>query len=147
MNVLFDTNVLLDIVLKREPFCSASLRAAEYALEGKITGFVSVQSLKDIFYFVSMVQGEENAFDIVEKLSILFRPIGVTSEDSMTAIMSDFRDYEDGLINASAVRNDIRAILTRDRAGFLESDLLIMSPSGLEEYLKADVTSGSIVLD
>lgn len=94
-----------------------------------------------------MVQGEENAFDIVEKLSILFRPIGVTSEDSMTAIMSDFRDYEDGLINASAVRNDIRAILTRDRAGFLESDLLIMSPSGLEEYLKADVTSGSIVLD
>jgi predicted nucleic acid-binding protein len=146
MNVLFDTNVLLDMIRGREPFCSASARAAKYVLEEKIAGFVSVQSLKDIFYFVSKAKNEGDAFDKVETLSMLLVPIGILPEDSTAALFSDFRDYEDGLINASAVRNGIDIILTRDRDGFIESDLLIVDPDELDKYLEPGVTSGSVVI-
>ena len=146
MKVLFDTNVLLDIVLSREPFRSASVRAAEHALDGDLTGFISVQSLKDVFYFVSKVRNEEEAFDKVEKLSVLFRPIGISPEDSLAALMSDFTDFEDGLINASAVRNGMDAILTRDCNGFSESALLIIHPDDLDAYLESGTASGSVTL-
>ena len=146
MNVLFDTNVLLDIVLKREPFRTAAANAAECVFDGRIAGFVSVQSLKDVFYFVSRVHGEEHAFAIVEKLSVMFKTIGVSSEDSLAVLMSDFSDYEDGLINASAVRNGVDAILTRDGKGFSFSDLLVMCPDDLETYLDSGVASGKVVV-
>jgi len=146
LNVLFDTNVLLDIVLKREPFCSASAKAAEFAFDGRIEGFVSVQSLKDVFYFVSRVHDMEYAFKIIEKLSVMFKPIGVSSEDSLTVLMSDFIDYEDGLINASAVRNGIDAILTRDGKGFSFSDLLVICPDELEACLDSGMASGRVVI-
>ena len=140
MNVLFDTNILLDIVEKREPFHSASHRAAKYVLDEKITGFVTVQSLKDVFYFVGKLD-KEKAFRTVEDFSLLLKEIGILPEDSFTALMSNFSDYEDGLINASAVRNGIDMILTRDRYGFIESDLLIVAPEELDKFLEPDVTS------
>ncbi|MCL1979139.1 MAG: PIN domain-containing protein [Methanomassiliicoccaceae archaeon] len=145
MNVLFDTNVLLDMIEKREPFYAAARRAAEFAVDERITGFVSVQSLNDIFYFVSKVHEAGDAFDAVEALSVLFKPIGVLPEDSMAALMSDFRDYEDGIINASAVRSGIDIILTRDGSGFIESELLVVSPDDLERYLEPGAASGSAV--
>lgn len=146
MNVLFDTNVFLDILCKREPFYSDSRRAAEYVLEEKIIGFVSVQSLKDIFYFVSKAANEEDSFKVVERLSTTFKQIGVLPEDSLTALMSDFSDYEDGLIDASAVRSGIDMILTRDKYGFVGSDLLIVAPEDLDKYLEPGATSGCVVI-
>jgi predicted nucleic acid-binding protein len=138
--------VLLDIVLKREPFRSAAVHAAKYAVDGKIAGFVSVQSLKDVFYFVSQIRGNEAAFDTIEKLSVLFKPIGVSTDDSLAAIMSEFSDYEDALIDASAVRSGINTILTRDRSGFHESGLLIIHPDNIDDYLDPGVTKDVVVL-
>ena len=146
MNVLFDTNVLLDILEKRGPFFDASYRATEYVVDKTITGFVSVQSLKDIFYFVSKIYGDEYAFIKVEELSALFETIGILPEDSLTTLLSDFSDYEDGLINAAAVRSGIDIILTRDRSGFIKSDLLIVRPDELEKYLEPSAISGNVVI-
>ncbi|MCL2148462.1 MAG: PIN domain-containing protein [Methanomassiliicoccaceae archaeon] len=146
MNVLFGTDVIIDIVERREPFYDASNRAANHAIDGEVTGFVSVQSLKDVFCFVRKVKGEKRAFDIVERLSAIFMPLGVHSEDSLTALMSGSRDYKDALLNASAVRNGIDMILMRDREGFIESDLLIVPPEELDRYLESGVNSGGAVI-
>jgi len=146
MNVLFDTNVFLDIIQKREPFYSASNHALDQALSGRIMGFVSVQSLKDIFYFVCKKLGRADAFEVVEKISALFKLTDISPDDSLATLMSNFNDYEDGLINASAVRNGIDIILTRDDHGFIESDLLIVHPDELEKYLEPYVTLDSVTI-
>jgi len=80
----------------------------------------------------------------VGKLSVLFKPVGFSPEDSLTTLMSDFSDYEDGLLHASAVRNGIDAILTRDRSGFSDSCILIIHPDEVDKYLEPGVAHGSI---
>jgi len=50
MNVLIDTNVILDVLLHREPFHEDAARIITLSENDKINGFVSASAITDIFY-------------------------------------------------------------------------------------------------
>jgi len=102
MKALIDTNVLMDIIKQRQPFCDASNAVFDLIAEEKIEGYVSVQSLKDVFYFCSKRKKEKDAFETVEKLSFVLNVIDMNGNDSRAVLMSGMNDYEDGLIAFSA---------------------------------------------
>ena len=52
MKIMCDTNVILDVLLEREPFAEDSYKILELCEEHKIDGFVSVSSVTNIFYLV-----------------------------------------------------------------------------------------------
>ena len=146
MKVLIDTNVLLDTIQEREPFCKDSDRVFDLASEGKIEGCISVQSLKDIFYICRRTYGDDASFRQIEKLSFLFKVIDISGSDSISALMSNIRDYEDSLLLFSARRNNIEAIITRNGRDFLE-DMIVIDPKNIDQYVNADVEAGSVIID
>ena len=135
MKALIDTNVLLDTLLQREPFCKGSDRIFDLVSEGKIEGCISVQSLIDVYYFCKKVHKDNNKFDVIEKLSFVFEVIEISGQDSISAIMSDTDDYEDGLLLFSALRNNVEAIITRNERDFNESSIVLINPKDIDRFL------------
>lgn len=147
MRALVDTNVLLDTILQREPYCKDSDRIIDLVSEGKIEGCVSVQSLKDIFYFCKKTNAFGNRFNAIEKLSFIFEVIDVSGQDSISALMSEIDDYEDGLLLFSAQRNNIKAIITRNERDFYESDIVLINPKDIDRYFSPFIEVGSLTID
>ncbi len=52
MKIMCDTNVIIDVLLEREPFIEDSYKILKLCEEHKIDGFVSASSVTDIFYLV-----------------------------------------------------------------------------------------------
>jgi predicted nucleic acid-binding protein len=147
MKVLIDTNVLLDVALRRWPFYIDAVKVFQQAKDGKIKGHVSVVSLKDMFYISGKSDRKLESFDIIEEMSSKFNVIDATAEDSVYALASDVKDYEDGLLVCSAIRNGMDAIITRNEKDFYEKDILIINPRDMDRYVDNHVEVKSMTLD
>jgi GTPase SAR1 family protein len=88
-----------------------------------------------------------NNREVIEKLSFIFDIIDISGQDSISALISNIEDYEDGLIVFSALRNDINAIITRNERDILDSDIIIINPKDIDRYVDAEVEAGSVVID
>ena len=68
MRVLFDTNVILDLMLDRAPFAEEAERALSLVRGGQIQGFVGATSITTIYYLATKVLGEQAARSETRKL-------------------------------------------------------------------------------
>lgn len=69
MKIMCDTNVIIDVLLEREPFVEDSYKILKLCEEHKIDGFVSASSVTDIFYLVrKYTHSTEQAYKAVGKL-------------------------------------------------------------------------------
>lgn len=50
MMIMCDTNVILDVLLEREPFVNDSCKVLSFCEEHQINGFVSASSVTNIYY-------------------------------------------------------------------------------------------------
>jgi predicted nucleic acid-binding protein len=66
MNVLLDTNIVLDVLLKREPWVLDSQRIWHACDEQRIQGYLIASTLTDIFYIARKLVGREAALEAVE---------------------------------------------------------------------------------
>ena len=139
MKALLDTNILLDYLFEREPFVEDAARIFELIDMRIIEGFISVQSLKDVFYLCKKSYGKNDPFFAIEKLSYFCKILDVNADDSM----NDFSDYEDGLLAFSAKRNGVDVIITRNENDFYESNIPIINPREIEKCIGNNTNSTS----
>jgi predicted nucleic acid-binding protein len=108
MKALIDTNVVLDVLLGREPFYASSLAIMRMIEEGKLTGYVSSFAITDIFYFVQKKFKEtELVYNKIEKLSHVFVFAAITESTVKTALALRWKDFEDAVQYAAARELDI----------------------------------------
>jgi predicted nucleic acid-binding protein len=134
MNVFFDTNVLLDVILEREPFVEESEKVWYLAGCGKIRGSVSIMSFPNIYYVVRKVRGAEGARSMMTLLRDTFTAVPLDEQILNQAMDAKFSDFEDAIQYFSARRADAECLLTRNVDHFPASGLRALSP---EEFLAA----------
>ena len=61
MNVLLDTNIVLDVLLEREPWFSDSQEIWQASEDGRLTAHLLASTLTDIFYIARKLAGIEKA--------------------------------------------------------------------------------------
>ncbi|MFM6063920.1 MAG: PIN domain-containing protein [Microcystis panniformis] len=66
--VLFDSDVLLDVLGKREPHFSASVQAFNTVKTGKTQGYISGHAITNIYYILSRENGREVSRKLVISL-------------------------------------------------------------------------------
>jgi predicted nucleic acid-binding protein len=66
VRVLFDTNVVLDLLLARAPFEQEAKGIWDALDEERIIGFVPASALTDVFYIARKQVGREMALDAVQ---------------------------------------------------------------------------------
>lgn len=116
--MLFDTNVIMDALQSREPWCKASEKLILAVANNKIEGFLTAKELCDIWYLTSKIQGGENsqrkAQVYISRLCKLFAVLDTTSTDIEGALAADIADFEDAVMIETAKREGMDAIVTRD---------------------------------
>ena len=143
MRILFDTNVILDVLLDREPFSSTAAELFALVEAGEITGYICATTITTIHHLARKVIGNRTAVEEINKLMTLFEIAPVNRAVLDAAISSDFRDFEDAVVYEAALYKEAQGIVTRDFNDFKSSNIYVFSPEELLLMLESKSTSGS----
>ncbi|OBQ40612.1 MAG: nucleic-acid-binding protein, contains PIN domain protein [Anabaena sp. MDT14b] len=131
--VLFDSDVLLDILAQRQPFVIASAQALNTVMKKQVQGFVSGHAVTNIFYILRRQIGSEAARRLIENLLQHIQIASITNQVIHQALQSPIKDFEDAVTSAAAMAAGLEIIVTRNKSDFVASLVPAMLP---EELLK-----------
>jgi predicted nucleic acid-binding protein len=131
MKILLDTNVILDVILQREPWMVDAGSVWAECDTGRLQGYVQASALTDIFYLVRKGKDVAGAFEAVDTCLNAFTIIPVDRAVIEQARQLPGNDFEDNVQIASAIIARLDAVVTRDPAGFKETPLSVLSPQQL----------------
>lgn len=130
MKVLIDTNVILDALVRRFPYCDPAEKLFLLVAEDKLRAFMTASSVTDIYYLLRKnLHNENQAREILLRLFSLFEIIEVTGNDCEKAMSLPLNDYEDALIATCARRKKLDLIITRNTKDFIESPVKAVEPN------------------
>lgn len=135
MKILFDTNVLLDVLLSREPWYRDRYTLWQYHDQAKIRGYVTATTLTDIFYIARRYSGPEGALKAVESCLVAFPIIAVGRDELEEALQLPGKDFEDNLQIACASLMDLDVIVTRNAEDYVHATISVLTPAALLEKL------------
>ena len=130
--ILVDTNVLLDVLGKREPFYASATAVWSAVEAGEIVGAVSAISFNNTYYIIRKYGGESSARTAITAIRDIFTVVPLDAQIINQSIDSALADFEDAIQLHSAVRAGARYLVTRDPRHFPTDVLSVVSP---DEYL------------
>ena len=132
--VFLDSDVILDLLCKREPFYTFAAEIFTLGDLGKINLVTTSLVYANVFYILRKVLGIEKGKELLRKLRIIVGVIPVNEKIVDLALNSSFSDFEDGLQYFTARENNIQILITRNIKDYKGKEILIQTP---EEYIRS----------
>jgi len=131
LSCLFDTDVLLDVVFRREPFVNASAHVLLLAERQTIAGWTTPVILANVFYLVGRARTIPAAHDAIRGLRGILGILGVGTAETDAAFSraADYPDWEDQLQYAAAKNHACEYLITRNVSDFPTSPVEAVTPS------------------
>lgn len=130
--MLFDANVVLDILLKRPGFAASALVLAKVG-----EPWISALSIANICYIVGRSKRDRISLPL-NFMRKKFQIAAVSGSTIDRAVDLEFTDFEDALQIAAAEENDVRHLVTRNLADFLSTKKVeVLSVPELAERLQS----------
>lgn len=136
LRVLIDTNVALDLFLRREPWVTEAQGLVSAYTQGKVVGYLPASALTDIFYISRRIVGAEKAFQVVDLCLSAFVVIAVDRAAIDLARTLPGVDFEDNVQIACAQAAQLDAIVTRDATGFARAPMPTLAPKDVADQVK-----------
>lgn len=140
MRILVDTNVILDVLLQREPFHKAGKSVLELAQYDEVEEYVSASAVTDIYYIANRTLQDTSA--VSDLLKRLFEIVGiatVSAQEIQRALDMAWDDFEDAVQYSAAISAKIDAIITRDATGYRLASIPVYQP----DVFLAKITSNA----
>lgn len=131
MRLVFDTNVILDVLLARDPFVEASARVFDANVRDRVSGLLGATTVTTLFYLVSTARDADSAHNQVRELLSLFEIAPVNRRVLEAAATSPFADFEDAVLHEAARVAGSDGIVTRNASDFARATLPVYTPSEL----------------
>jgi predicted nucleic acid-binding protein len=126
---LIDTNVILDLIAQRMPFCNDAEKLFQLSKDNSIVLYCSAISINNIYYIIRKHSNKETAISAIRKLRNELQIIDLDTKCLNKAMDSEFEDFEDAIQYYSATSIEkISAIITRNIKDFKLSELPILTP-------------------
>ena len=93
MKVFLDTNVLIDLIIKRNPFYDEIAQIVSIAEKNKIELFTSSLSFVNTFYVASKVNPKELVLETLKKFRIICNVSIIDELNIDKSLISDFEDF------------------------------------------------------
>jgi predicted nucleic acid-binding protein len=139
MNVLIDTNVVLDVLLKREPFFEDSSGIVFLSEKNVITGYVSASAATDLFYITRKeFQDIGKTYGALKNIFRTIRIAAVDEETVHTALDLEWKDFEDCIQYVSAKGFMPDYIITRNASDYCDGDITPISPTDFIERISGE---------
>jgi predicted nucleic acid-binding protein len=137
VRVLFDTNVILDVLLARVPHVGPATALLDRVAAKSVDGLLGATTLTTIHYLATKAVGPSAAHGHLRTLLGLFEVASVTRAVLTDALDLDFPDYEDAVLHEAARHAGAEAIVTRDPKGFAKARLKVYAPEELLRFMQA----------
>lgn len=128
---MLDCNVVLDVLLDRQPHSKASSAIWAEVERKRIEGFVAAHAVTTIHYLLQKSEGNARGKRIVRMLLEVLRVAPVDEEVLRLALGGEEADFEDAVTEAAARAQGCEVIVTRDPKGFRKSNLEVVTPEVL----------------
>lgn len=113
-SVLVDTNVVLDLILAREPWAAEAAALLDAVAAGRVTGCIAGHTITTIFYLVRRAAGLQRARIAVADLLQVLTVVPLEAGDYLHALSLGLRDYEDAVQAVAALRAGSTWLVTRN---------------------------------
>ncbi|MDR1262857.1 MAG: PIN domain-containing protein [Oscillospiraceae bacterium] len=134
MKAVFDSNVILDVLLNRKPFVDFSAKALALAETGVVTGCVTSSMVTDLYYILyRSLRDSVQVRRLILRLLDIIVIIDTTGKDVRKAFALPMADYEDALVAQCAKRAKAQCIVTRNVADFSGSPVSANLP---EDFIR-----------
>ncbi|MGA1844590.1 MAG: type II toxin-antitoxin system VapC family toxin [bacterium] len=132
-NIYIDSDIILDLLGKREPFFPHAAKLFSLVDSGEITAYVSPLIFSNIYYILRKLLSKEKAIKGLHKLKLLVKVLPIDDKIIELALVSEFNDFEDAIHYYTAKENGIYYLITRNKKDYKKTDLIVCTA---EEYLR-----------
>ena len=129
MKLFFDANVVLDLILKRQPFFDYIAEIVTIAENKKFTLCLSSVSFVNVNYIACKFTDKKNVLESLKKLRILFDVLPVSEVEIDKALFSNFNDFEDAVQHYCALKYNCDYIIRRESKDFKNSEIPTLTPT------------------
>ena len=134
MKLLIDTNVVLDVLLRREPFFRTAAEVLNLTQRDDVREYVSASAITDIYYIANKQLKDRAAVrDLLERLLKIVSVAAVSEQEIRNALNLTWADFEDSVQYSVALLNEMDGIVTRNPDDYQEANMRIWLP---EQVLK-----------
>lgn len=129
MKKLFiDTNIVIDLLAKREPFYQEAAKLFSLADKNKVKLIVSSLTFANTNYILSKLNDSVTAREILTKFKVLVT-VADLNDKIIELSLNDksFSDFEDGLQYYSALEYEADIIITRNLKDFKSSKIPVIT--------------------
>jgi len=135
VKILFDTNVVLDLLMDRAPHADLAAELFSRVEEGSVIGCLCATTVTTVFYLAAKTVGNTAAREEVGKLLGLFEVAPVNRQVLQSALALDFDDFEDAVLHEAACHVGADAIVTRNPKDFGKSRVPVYSPAEMAKIV------------
>ena len=129
MKLFLDTNVFLDIFMRREPFYDASAQVVYLCESGRHKGGFTTLTACNIAYALRKQIGNQKTIEAIRQMANIMEPIGTSVASLLQSLNAPQKDFEDTVQSNCALEWQADAIITRDKLGFANSAIPAVTPS------------------
>ncbi|MBK9397278.1 MAG: PIN domain-containing protein [Saprospiraceae bacterium] len=126
--LLIDTNIVMDLLSKREKFYDEAAALFSRADKKELVLTISSLTFANTNYILTKLKSAKEAREILRKFKVLVELLNLDDKVTELALSDDsFPDFEDGLQYYSAIENQIDVIITRNKKDFKNSKIPVLS--------------------
>jgi predicted nucleic acid-binding protein len=131
MKILIDTNILLDIALRREPFFGDSVRVLDWAESNPQQAAIAWHTVSNVAYLL-----KQDARGFLSDLLLFVEVAAGSTSTVRQALMMQTPDVEDALQVGAAITFGADLVVTRDVSDYKRLPIKVITPSGFaSQYL------------
>lgn len=135
MKVLFDTNIILDVLMNRHPFADDGAELMAKVENGSLAGYLCATTITTIFYLIAKDLGAARAHAEMRKLMMLFEIAAINRQVLESALGKHFADFEDAVLHESAKYAGADVIVTRNPKDFKRAEMPVYTSAELVKIL------------
>lgn len=136
MKLLLDINVVLDVILAREPWTREAAQLLSAVETDEVAGYVAGHTLTTVHYVVRKLHGRTAAVTAVTELLRIVEVIPTERADFLYALTLPTSDFEDAVQAACGIKAEVDHLVTRDASDFRGIPLSVVSPAEVLALLR-----------
>ena len=131
MRILFDTNIILDVLLNRKEFVELSSSLVGMVENKNIEGYLCATTITTVDYLIAKALNRKQANIEIKKLLTIFNIADVNSVVLELSANSTFNDFEDAVQYFSGEYCKVEGLVTRNTKDYKNTNLPIYTPDEL----------------
>lgn len=132
MRILIDTNIVLDVMLKREPFYRMSLEILSLVKKDDVEEYISASAVTDIYYLAyRQLRDKGIVKNLMKELLTVVSVASVSGQEIENAISLEWNDFEDSVQYSVAYLQEMDGIVTRNPNDYKEAKIKVWKPEEL----------------